>query len=74
MDAERWQKIKSLFDAAQELEPKKREKFLDNACAGDTELRREVEKLIDSFEDAEGFMENSAAAEYASFFEDKKHW
>jgi hypothetical protein len=30
MNAERWQKIKGLFDAAQELEPKKCEKFLDN--------------------------------------------
>jgi hypothetical protein len=73
MDAKRWQKIKGLFDAAQEIEPKKREKFLDNACADDTELRREVEKLIDSFEDAEDFMQNSAAAEVANFFEDKKH-
>ena len=46
MNAERWQKIKSLFDAAQELEPKKREKFLDNACGNDVELRREIENLL----------------------------
>ncbi len=72
MNAERWQKIKSLFDAAQQLEPKKREKFLDNACGKDLELRREIEKLIDSFESAESFMESPAAAEVASMFEDKK--
>ena len=72
MDAERWQKIKSLFDAAQELEPKQRAKFLDNACGADEDLRGEVEKLIRSFENAESFMESPAAAEVASFFEDKK--
>lgn len=72
MDAERWQKIKSLFDAAQEIEPKKRENFLANACAGDEDLHREVGKLLESFNSAESFMENPAAAEVASMFEDKK--
>jgi serine/threonine-protein kinase len=72
MNNERWQKIKSLFDAAQELDAKKREKFLENACAGDAELRREVEKLLASFENAESFLENPAAAEVASMFEDKR--
>ena len=72
MDAERWQKIKSLFDAAQELEPKQRAKFLDNACGADEDLRGEVEKLIRSFENAESFMESPAAVEAASMFEDKK--
>ncbi|HEV8159395.1 MAG TPA: serine/threonine-protein kinase, partial [Pyrinomonadaceae bacterium] len=72
MDAERWQKIKCLFDAVQEIEPKKREKFLGDACGNDLDLRREVERLIDSFDDAENFMEQPAAAEVASMFEDKK--
>ena len=66
MDAERWQKIKSLLDAVQELEPRKRGKILDNACAGDIELRREVERLIASFENAESFMEKPAAAIHKS--------
>ncbi len=44
MDAERWQKIKSVFDAVQEIEPEKRAKFLGDACGDDLELRREVEK------------------------------
>jgi len=73
MDTERWKKIKGLFDAVQELEPKKREKFLDNACAADVELRREVENLLNSFENAESFMEQPAAREVASMFEDKKN-
>ncbi|MCA1640049.1 MAG: serine/threonine protein kinase, partial [Acidobacteria bacterium] len=72
MDTKRWQKIKSLFDAVQELEPKKREKFLNNACGNDVELRREVENLLNSFENAESFLEQPAAREVASMFEDKK--
>ena len=32
MTPEKWQKIKGLFEAAQEIAPDKREKFLENAC------------------------------------------
>ena len=39
MTPEKWQKIKSLFDVAQELVPEKRKKFLDNACSKDEDLR-----------------------------------
>jgi serine/threonine-protein kinase len=70
MDAERWQKIKAVFDAAQDIGREERGKFLDDACGGDPELRREVGRLIDSFDDAGSFMERPAAA--ASLFEDKK--
>jgi len=72
MNTKHWQKIKSLFDAAQELAPEQRQKFLDNACGADAELRREVEKLLASFENAESFLEQPAAAEAASMFEDKE--
>lgn len=73
MDAKRWQQIKNLFDAAQEIEPEKRRAFLDDACGGDDpELRREVERLLDSLNDAGSFMEQPAAAVVASMFEDKK--
>jgi serine/threonine-protein kinase len=72
MNAERWQKIKKLFDAAQEIEPEKRDKFLDETCGNDSELRREVERLIDSLGKAGSFMEHPAAAAVVSMFEDKK--
>ena len=71
MDAKRWQKIRSLFDAAQELDAGKRKKFLEKNCDGDEELRREVEKLLVSLESAGDFMEQPAAAEVASLFESK---
>jgi predicted Ser/Thr protein kinase len=72
MDTTRWQKIKHLFDAAQEIEPSKRGAFLDDACGDDPELRREVERLIESLDNAGSFMEQPAAAAVASMFEDKK--
>lgn len=69
MDAERWQKIKSIFESAQELAPPEREIFLEKTCAADAELRREVEILLESFDQSDDFMENPAAAEAVSMFE-----
>ncbi len=66
MSPERWRKIKSLFDAAMEIEASGRGAFLDNNCDGDAVLRGEVRRLIDSFENAESFIEKPAAAEVAS--------
>ena len=42
----RWQKIKELFHAALECEADERRAFLDEACAGDERMRREVESLL----------------------------
>ncbi|HZH29819.1 MAG TPA: serine/threonine-protein kinase [Pyrinomonadaceae bacterium] len=46
MTPERWQKIEEVFEAAAERAPVERALFLDEACAGDAELRREVESLL----------------------------
>ncbi|HEX5735525.1 MAG TPA: protein kinase [Blastocatellia bacterium] len=46
LTAERWQKIKELFHAALELHANERRAFLDEACAGDEEIRQEVESLL----------------------------
>jgi serine/threonine protein kinase/Tol biopolymer transport system component len=46
MTPERWEQIGQLYEAAKELEPTQRAAFLDQACAGDEELRREVESLF----------------------------
>lgn len=42
----RWQEIDRIFAAALEREPAARAAFLDKACAGDEELRKEVESLL----------------------------
>src|ERR1700693_2825438 len=46
MSPERWQKLAQLHRAALEREPGGRSVFLDQACQGDVELRREVEALL----------------------------
>jgi serine/threonine protein kinase/tetratricopeptide (TPR) repeat protein len=47
MTPERWNQIHNLFCAALDREATQRVRFLDEACADDTELRQEVEKLLD---------------------------
>ncbi len=59
MTPERWRQIESLYHAALELAPGQRSAFLDQACAGDEELRREVESLLVSHDEAASFIEKS---------------
>ncbi len=40
--------LESIFDAAMRLEPVARERFLDDACAGDPVLRAKVDALLDA--------------------------
>jgi len=65
MNAERWKKVKELFDAVVELDPDDRNRVLDRACESDKALRSDVEKLLSSFEDSDGFLEDPAAAQVA---------
>jgi len=51
----------AIFDAASQLPPGKRAEYLRQACAGDDELRRRVEALLQAQEQAGGFMEETAA-------------
>ena len=49
---ERWRRIEELLAAALDRESDARERFLDAACAGDTELRNEVASLLAAHERA----------------------
>jgi len=46
MKPDRGQQIETTFQAARALTPSGRAVFLDDACSGDSELRREVESLL----------------------------
>src|SRR3989442_1272770 len=46
MTPERWQQIKQLYASAVKRDENERAAFLEDACAGDQELRREVESLL----------------------------
>jgi serine/threonine protein kinase len=60
MTPEHWQQIDKLMDAALALEASQRPAFLDQACAGDEELRREVEKLLAAHQQAGSFLGSPA--------------
>src|SRR3712207_943979 len=60
MTVERWQQIKELFHSALERGRGERVAFLDEACAGDESLRREVESLITSHEKEGSFIDAPA--------------
>ncbi len=61
MTPERWQQIRELFDEAAVLDGEERAGFLDQACAADAELRREVESLLVSDDRAgTGFLNTPA--------------
>jgi serine/threonine-protein kinase len=57
MSPERWQQIERLYHDALELAPEHRLAFLDRACAGDEELRREIVSLLASHEQAGSFID-----------------
>src|SRR4030095_13960586 len=60
MESERWRQIQSLYYAALERDAAEHAAFLIEACAGDDELRREVESLLAVHEQAKGFMDATA--------------
>jgi non-specific serine/threonine protein kinase/serine/threonine-protein kinase len=61
MNPERWQRVKQLVDEAVAVDGSKWPSFLDDACDGDTELRREVESLLSSHKQAgTGFLNSPA--------------
>ncbi len=70
MTAERWNTIKELFSASQERPESERAQFLRVACGGDDDLRREVEKLLNGYREDDSFLEESAASELVSLFDD----
>jgi len=60
MKPDRWRKVDKLFAAALERDPDDRAAFLDAACGGDRELRREVNKMLNFDEQAADFIETDA--------------
>jgi TolB-like protein len=62
MTPERYNKIGEIFHAALELNAREREVFMERECAGDADLRREVESLIRSHEEGGGIIDEPALA------------
>lgn len=60
MDKKTWHKIENIADRALSLPAKARELFISKECQGNTELQHEVEALIKSITDSEGWLEDPA--------------
>ena len=56
MTPESWQQVKRLFDAALQQDPASRDRFLSQTCGGNSEVKKEVEKLLAAHEQAGSFM------------------
>src|SRR5579871_3923039 len=57
MTPELYQRINALADAALEMSGDARGRFLDAECAGDAELRRQVEALLDAHDAPDPLMD-----------------
>src|SRR6266496_2108463 len=60
MEPELWQRITDLFDEAMTRGPNERIAFLEEACEGDRDLRKQVERLVKSHEKSGDFLKSSA--------------
>jgi TolB-like protein/Tfp pilus assembly protein PilF/predicted Ser/Thr protein kinase len=65
MKPERWEQVAQLYGAALEREGRERAAFLGEACAGDEDLRREVESLL-AYEGKKASFLESPALEVAA--------
>ena len=62
MSPERWASVKAILDSVLSIAPDEREKYLANACAGDSSLRSEVESLLRAGQQSpDSFMKTGAA-------------
>src|SRR5262245_29287359 len=60
MSPERWQRIQNVFGEARTHSSHDCAAFLENACSGDEEMRREVEWMLAHEAEAQGFLQLSA--------------
>lgn len=68
MKPERWKQVDELLEAALDCPEAERASFLEKACAGDQELRRELESLLISDGQAKSFIESPPARVAANLF------
>src|SRR5262245_24403938 len=65
MTPERWKLIDELYHDSLDLDVGVRGEFLDQKCAGDQSLRREIEKLLLAHNKAGDFIETTAFKDLA---------
>ena len=67
MNPARWQRLKSAFDEVLQLDPSQRPSYIDEICASDQELRKEIESLLAAHEQLSDVFLNTPAAGLDAF-------
>jgi len=62
VDRDRWRAIEDVLDGVLDLPADERSGYLDEACAGDADLRAEVESLLEAHDEAGDYLEVPAAS------------
>ncbi len=63
----RWRRARELFHRAADFDAERRRSLLDAECAGDADLRREVESLLAADVEAEKVLTSIVASAVAEF-------
>lgn len=76
MTPERWRQVEEIFQAALDLSPEDRNRYVSDVCAEDSELKRDVESLLSQYDSAGELLEepvygNTQLSALESFVEDK---
>jgi len=76
MTPERWRQVEEIFQAALDLSPGERTRYVSEVCAKDTELKRDVEVLLSQYDSAAELLEeplygNTELSVLESFIEEK---
>jgi serine/threonine protein kinase/tetratricopeptide (TPR) repeat protein len=76
MTPERWRQVEEIFQAALDLSPEDRNRYVSDVCAEDSDLKRDVESLLSQYDSAGELLEepvygNTELSALESFVEDK---
>ena len=76
MTPERWQKVEEIFQAAVDLLPEERARYIAQVCANDTTLKNDVESLLSQHDSAgelldQPFYGNTEMNVFESFVEEE---
>jgi TolB-like protein/Flp pilus assembly protein TadD/tRNA A-37 threonylcarbamoyl transferase component Bud32 len=76
MTPERWRQVEEIFQAALDLSPGERTRYVSEVCAQNTELKRDVEVLLSQYDSAAELLEeplygNTELSVLESFIEEK---
>src|SRR3984893_15208425 len=71
--SERWRRLEALFHQALELNTEARAAFLDQNCGTDTELRKELEGLLESAEQTMDFLQKPVLHAAQSIMNDDRN-